>query len=361
MTIDNTSRWENCIAHRGTEAETFLAKFFGERRRSVLLVGGAGFDPRALEVARRLAAASGKRLKAIFLRERRPDPRKAFLEIANHNVQNLLKTVEGARVVDVQIFASDLAVIGGREAARLAGEVDLHSLTDVVVDASALSRGVVFPLVRVLLERVPEVCNLHLVVTHEPKTDEAIVTVGCERPTTIHGFKGTLGQESFANAAVLWLPQLVLGQVSVLRQIYNAIQPSPHDVCPILPFPAVDQRAVDSLLIEYRVELGAWEVDPRDVVYADESDPLDLYRTILRMDSARKRIFQETGGSQIVLSPVGSKVLSFGALMAAIERDFPVIYVEAVDYEIDEHRVGSEAARGEIVHLWLKGEAYATH
>jgi hypothetical protein len=355
------ARWENCIAHRGEEAESFLTKFFGEKRRSILLVGGAGFDPRALEVPRRLAAVAGERVTAIFLRERRPDPRKAFLERADRNVQCLLEAVRGAKVLDIQIFASDLAVIGGREAARLAGQIDFHPLTDVVVDASALSRGVVFPLVRVLLDRAPEACNLHLVVTDEPKTDEAIITVGCERATTVHGFKGTLGQESYANAAVLWLPQLVPGQTSVLGQIYNAIQPSPHDVCPILPFPAADQRAVDSLLVEYRVQLGAWEVDPRDVVYAHESDPLDLYRTILRMDSGRKRIFQETGSSQIVLSPVGSKVLSFGALMAAIERDFPVMYVEAVDYKIDEHSVGSQGGRGEIVHLWLKGEAYATN
>ncbi len=355
------ARWENCIAHRGHEAEVFFEEFFGESRRSLILIAGAGFDPRALQVPEKLVAAAGRRLQAIFLRERRPDPRKSLVERADANVQSLLEIVKGARVVDVPIFASDLAVIGGREAARLAGEIDYRSLTDIVVDASALSRGVFFPLVRVLLEKAPERCNLHLVVTDEPHTDEAIVTVGCERATTIHGFKGMLGQESFANAAVLWLPQLVPGQVGVLRQIYNAIQPSPHDVCPILPFPAVDQRAIDSLLVEYRVELGAWEVDPRDLIYAHESDPLDLYRTILRMDSGRKRIFEEVGGSQIVLSPVGSKLLSFGALMAAIERDFPVMYVEAVDYEIDQARVEVQGDRGEIVHLWLQGEAYAAN
>jgi hypothetical protein len=113
------------------------------------------------------------------------------------------------------------------------------------------------------------------------------------------------------------------------------------------------------LLVEYRVELGAWEVDPRDMIYAHESDPLDLYRTILKMDSGRKRVFEEIGGSQIVLSPVGSKVLSFGALMAAVERDFPIMYVEAIDYKIDECRLAAESDRGELVHLWLHGEAYA--
>ena len=134
---------------------------------------------------------------------------------------------------------------------------------------------------------------------------------------------------------------------------------STDDVCPILPFPASDQRAIDSLLVEYRVELGAWDVDPRDLIYAHESDPLDVYRTIMKMDAGRRRIFEEIGGSQIVPSPVGSKVLSFGALMAAMERDFPVMYVEALDYQVDEARLDRDGDRGEIVHLWLKGEAYA--
>jgi hypothetical protein len=353
------ARWEDCVADRGKDAETFLATFFGQEHRSILLIGGAGFDPRALQVPRKLVTAAAQRLQVSLLRERRPNPRKALLERADANVAKLLDIVPAAKVVDLSIFAPDLAVIGGREAARVAGGIDYKGLTDIVVDASALSRGVVFPVIRVLLDKVPATCNLHLVVTDEPATDEAIVTVACERPTTIHGFKGTLGQESFANAAVLWLPQLVPGQVGVLRQIYNSIQPSPHDVCPILPFPAADQRAVDALLVEYRTELGAWEVDPRDVVYAHEGDPLDLYRTILKMDSGRRRIFQEIGGSQIVLSPVGSKVLSFGALMAAVERDFPVIYVEAIDYQIDEDRLAADADRGEMVHIWLHGEAYA--
>jgi hypothetical protein len=84
-----------------------------------------------------------------------------------------------------------------------------------------------------------------------------------------------------------------------------------------------------------------------------------LYRTILRIDDARKRVFAETGGSQIILSPVGSKALAIGALMAALERDFTVMYVEALSYSVDFSRVVEVRERepAQVVHVWLYGEA----
>jgi len=78
----------------------------------------------------------------------------------------------------------------------------------------------------------------------------------------------------------------------------------------------------------------------------------------MRIDDARKVIFQGRG-SQIVLSPIGSKLLSMGALLAALERDFPVVYVEAVAYKVDFDRLEKTRQEpGSLVHMWLEGEAY---
>ena len=37
----------------------------------------------------------------------------------------------------------------------------------------------------------------------------------------------------------------------------------------------------------------------------------------------------------VILSPLGSKALAAGALMAAMERDFPVAYVESMSYSVN--------------------------
>jgi hypothetical protein len=120
---------------------------------------------------------------------------------------------------------------------------------------------------------------------------------------------------------------------------------------------------VDELIEEFSDELQSeWQVDARDLIFADEHSPLDLYRTILRIDDARRRVFESVGGSQIILSPLGSKALSLGALMAALERDFTILYVESMGYSVDPKLAATTIPSDstELVHIWLHGEAYGT-
>src|SRR5207237_5078860 len=102
---------------------------------------------------------------------------------------------------------------------------------------------------------------------------------------------------------------------------------------------------------------NAWSVDTRNIVYAAEDDPLDLYRTILELDDLRRPVFEEFGGSLLVLSPVGSKIMALGALLAALERDLPVAYLEAVGYNFSDSRPADQPPPF-LVHIWLEGEVY---
>ena len=69
-------RWDPpCIAHRATanEVDGFLAHYFGQPDRNVLLVAGAGFDPRACAVAARLGETATS-VHALLIKEERPNP-----------------------------------------------------------------------------------------------------------------------------------------------------------------------------------------------------------------------------------------------------------------------------------------------
>ncbi len=59
----------------------------------------------------------------------------------------------------------------------------------------------------------------------------------------------------------------------------------------------------------------------------------------------------------LVLSPVGSKVMALGALMAAVERDLPVAHVESIGYEVEKD-VPVEIEQPNLMHIWLEGDAY---
>jgi hypothetical protein len=334
------------------------------------LVAGAGFDPRSTRVCELMAAVAAGRIRGLLLREERPAPQPELVQCAEKNRDRLLGCLSGAQVCPVEVFAADNAVVGGRAAVALVNEMTLEGITDVFVDVSALSIGVAFPLIRHLLRCVEtdadgSARNLHVVVTDEPATDGAITSVPCDLAGAIHGFRGGWGLDSRSRAATLWMPQLSRGKQAVLRQIFQVLRNAQPDtvVCPILPFPSSNPRLPDELLEEYEEEFqDSWQVDARDLVFADEQSPLDLYRTILRIDDARSRVFAEVGGSRIVLSPLGSKAISLGALMAALEQDFTVMYVESIGYAVDFARI--EAVRtsqpSDIVHVWLHGEAYAS-
>jgi hypothetical protein len=225
---------------------------------------------------------------------------------------------------------------------------------------SALSVGVAFPTVRYLHDLAQKQgINLHLLVADEPSTDSQIRSTASESATTVHGFKGSWGKDEHSNAAKLWMPQLSQGKSRILDLIHRRV--APHAVCPILPFPSSIPRLADNLIEHYGSFFqNPWQVDARDIIYASERSPVDLYRTILRIDDARSRVFGETGGSQIILSPVGSKALAIGALMAALERDFTVMYVESLGYAVDFNEVEQVRKReaAQLVHVWLHGEAY---
>ena len=360
MTTDMTQkqRWDPCITHRAADVVTFINEYFSITEREVLLIAGVGFDPRSTVLATRLAEVH-KLTRAIFVQENRPSASEELVERAKSNGQILTKAISNHIVEEVEIFGTDEAVVGGRSIVRVLNRQDLSEPSDVVVDVSALSVGISFPLIRYLLQRIDQgnaQFNLHLFVVHDPELDATIQSVSCDVPSYVHGFKGRATLDNSTRAAKLWLPQLATGRRAALNRIHDFLDP--HDTCPILPFPSTDPRLGDRLAEEYLQELeSVWSVDARDIVYADEADPLDLYRTILRLDDRRKPVFEEVDGSLLILSPLGSKIMAIGALMAALERDLPVAYLESIDYGLD----GSVPAISEtpnLLHIWLEGDVY---
>jgi len=353
-------RWDRAIGFRGAQFVAFGERYFSGDDRRIVLIAGAGFDPRSTRVAVQLAAWASGRLKGVFLREERLISDPILRKLADDHADRIRVAIPDLSETTVAIFdETDLAVVGGRQAARVAQTLSLADVTDVIVDLSALSIGTSFPLVRALLELASSTpFNLHAIVVADAALDATIVPQPAENASAIHGFRGQLGLDSRADAAKLWLPQLAFGRRELLDRVHAEL--APHDTCPILPFPADDPRTGDALVEEYLTLLtDSWGVDTRNIIFAAEDDPLDVYRTILELDDARQPVFDGDGGSLCVISPVGSKVLGLGALMAATERDFPVLHVEAVGFTADEAGLRDYPDdRGTFAHVWLTGDPY---
>ena len=353
LEVEERSRWEPCVAHRSADVDKFVASHFTQPDREIFLVAGAGFDPRSRTLADRLGKANID-VRALFIREKRRGYSQIQLDRAEANAAALIRSIPNAQVRFVDVFALDGSVVGGLNAVRLLSQQNLLCVTDVIVDVSALSAGVSFPIIRFLLSRVR--ANLHVFVVHAPFLDDKISPIVSDKARYVHGFMGRATLSTKSDAARLWLPQLATGMKRPLQLLFDFVRPD--DTCPILPFPAHDPRFGDRLAEEYLAEIeDTWSVDARNIVYGDESDPLDIYRTILRLDKLREPVFAETGGSMLILSPLGSKLMALGAMMAALDRDLPVAYVEAIDYEV-RRTMPETIDQPDLIHLWLKGDVY---
>lgn len=356
--MGNQWRWTPCVAHRGSEVNEFLYSYFAESDRRIFLVAGAGFDPRACAVTIKLADAKTS-VRALLIQEERPNPPPFQLDRASENQRRLVNSLAESQVESVEIFGSDNAVVGGRNVVDALNRQRLEGTTDVVVDMSALSVGTGFPIIRYFVQHISagrEALNLHVFVSHSPRLDAAIRSIASDSPSYVHSFIGRATLSDTADAARLWLPQLASRRRAALERLYGFV--GPHDVCPIMPFPASDPRLGDTLAEEYMEEFeSAWSVDARNIVYAHEEDPLDLYRTILRLDDLRRQVFLKAGGSMLVLSPLGGKAMALGALLAALERNLPIAYLESIGYMIDESSM-AEIEEPNLIHLWLEGDVY---
>lgn len=308
----------------------------------------------------------GRRLSAFFIREERGRSASDLRAAADRNEDGLRALVPDATVAKVPIFADDdMAPMGGRHVGReLQGLGWPQGVTDIVLDLSALSIGVGFPAALYLLgscEKMEEV-DFHLMISPDPALDDRIHGEPADQPMAIHGFAGDAGIDSELQVAGLWLPQLAHGHGPALAKIRGTLNDI-YKVCPVLPFPASDPRRADDLIAEFRTQIAdEWEVDLRDIIYVSERNPLDTYRTIStlkqRYDQAVEGIYEP----RLILSPLGSKVVAVGSMMAAIRHNLTIQYVETLRYEADKlPSFNDPGASDSLVHVWLHGPIYAEY
>lgn len=190
----HTRRWEPCVYHRGSYAESFLRDYLGRQDRRVLLVTGAGFDPRSVRVAPLFPESLRKSTQAILIREERPNPTADLLERAVRHRDQLISTFPLAQEHSIPIFARDNAIIGGREGAKLMSGQSLTGLTDIFIDMSALSIGVAFPIIKHFIDALAAnqelTANLHVIACHNPQIDDTVSSNPADTVAPIHGFRG---------------------------------------------------------------------------------------------------------------------------------------------------------------------------
>ncbi len=368
MTPDQL-RWDIHYMASGDEVGSLWRELKSTRQRRILFICGAGFDPRALAAVsalievgvdivecRLIEFGSGSGLPTeedLSRAERhRSHLKKMFAENSLKPITITTRNPEGRSTGGINISAEF------REAQNYVG------YTDVVVDITALPAELYFPLIGTLLAiwnsssvQSLELGNLHTIVCDNPQVDSMILPEGGDKAELMYGFTGTVQRASIGDPIPIWAPVLGENQGEHLQKI--AEYHRPQVVAPVLPFPARAPRRCDHLLLEYRsLIFETWDVDPSDIILADEQNPFDVYAKLCAFASDYKESLSPIGTTQMIVSSHSSKLHSLGVLLAAWERRFGVTHVQPTGHVVN-GSFGTEHEKGELFDVWLAGEPYA--
>ena len=339
------------------------AQFFNDyitADRKVLCIATLGFNDICLNFPQALAGFP--QVDFLLLIEDRPEVSEILRTAAARNQEVLLKALAHRKVVfeTVEIVASDdTANVAGRRAAQACRKALQENYTDVFIDASSMSRGVCFPVVKYVFEQSkrPGHPSAHVMTAGRNRSTIKAQSTSSDSPQFVHGFQGVMDTHQMDKAIKLWIPQLSENAGTSLSRIQSKL--APDETCPILPFPSWDPRRSDRLLKEFQGPfLDDWNVNLLDVIYAHESNPMDVCATIMRIHRSRTEALSASCKvpSVTVLSPSGSRIGSVGMLLAALEQDLPIMYEESIGYHSSMFSVPelSQAPPEHLWHIWLR-------
>jgi hypothetical protein len=327
---------------------------------------GVGFDPRSLVGLQQFLAMEHAHSPVIGLLDLPPPSGASGLApraLATSNRAAFDQIVGGIEVRNIPYPDVHSRINAGPLVARAVTDTAFVSgIGHLVIDVSSLPSSLYFPVVAAALTSVDRAvegfpAEVQVVACENPMIDSAIVELGVSEASLVGGFRGPLELASEPAGTVIWAP--VLGEQSgpALQAIHSFL--APGDVCPVLPFPARNPRRADNLLLEYQVELlDAFLVTPGNLIYADERNPFDLYRTLSRLQNDYRHALRALEPTTVALSTHSSKLLSLGALLAAYEHGLPIVAAPALDYDLLDVDFTALSASNVVACTWLTGEPY---
>lgn len=317
------------------DVDEFIGHYFPSAGPT-LFIGNVGFSPEVLYFPKHLGALANVDLR--FMHERRPAVPKEIDDLAAARTSELQAVATNPmEVKDVGILADDGAAVGGRNAcAQVQAWLKTKSYTDVVIDATGMSRCTAFPIIKMLFQ-LSKLSGLrvHLLVGDSDNSTGQVRSVSNDRADWMHGFAASSETDEGVDALSLWIVQLSERAGGQLTTMFKQLG-TPEEVCPVLPFPAANPRRADELLFEYRDYWQRdWQETPLSFIRAHESDPMDVFRSIARLHEGRREALMGPGLlSQTILSPLGRRLPGIGMLLAALSYELPIFFLETVGYHV---------------------------
>lgn len=377
----SNNKWNPYIQFRGEEISSFFVAHFKRDSAKLLFILGKGFDVRMnIAIAALLKCSPDVDIKCLLIEfnEGEGSHSHTYKPLVEENIKELSALIPADKIIKKSISllggnGKNKKRIGDKQATTIIKDYnDLASYTDVILDISALPRGVYSSLIGKILSLIENeksnTINFFVSVAENAEIDTKIQEYGADNDLNyLHGFGGGIELNSEIEKPLIWFPVLGENKVVHLNKAFTHVirsQSRPYEICPILPFPAKNLRRVDSLIVEYhKVLFDDLSIEAKNIMYVPEQNPFEAY---IRLNDAIKNYNQSLSplnGCKAVISNFSSKLLSIGAILTAHELQQPIgvgiLNVDSEGYRINNvEELKKLKNQSELFLSWLSGEPY---
>lgn len=379
--MKNNLRWDSYILFKGEdEIQSFWSNHLLSEEKKILYILGKGFDVRMNDGIKHLINCNtSSKVECIIIEfdEGADSSSKHYVINVEENF-NELKNLNGI-TLDTKFIAlwkgqgRNKRRIGDKNAADIFQSYgDIKDYSDIIIDISALPRGVYFSLIGKLLTLIDlnkinncENHNLFVITAENAKIDQQTIDEDIDEELKFSfGFSGDL--ELTSEDPVIWFPILGENKYNQIIKAYNKINPT--EICPLLPFPSKDPRRSDNLIFEYHQLLfDELRIESQNLLYVPEQNPFEVYRNLSYAIINYNKTLSILNGCKAAISTFSSKLLSIGAIITAYEMNsrkidkigVGILNVDSKGYKIEnEQTLKKLKVESELFLAWLTGDPY---
>ncbi len=322
------NKWERRqIITQGNLSEWFKSNYSSDKR--FLYILGMGFDRRMCDgVQKFLQTGIPFTLWKVTFDEGATSPSRDYIGDSNKNKELLesITTNIPSQEKHITFWQNDgrnsryIAEISACKVIKTSSN-ELGTFSDIIFDISALPQSIYLCMLNMLLTCCTKEQNIYIMVNENYTID--LRTEPVEIDEFAHEMQGFSAPTEDLESVLVWYP--ILGEVNspLLKKHYDfLINSSKHidEICPVVPFPAVDVRRSDDILTGYRKELFSdWKIDKKNIIYASETNPLRVRESLYETSMHYKKVLAPLGECKFVFSAITSKLMSIGVFLAAFD------------------------------------------
>lgn len=317
-------RWGESLFIEGSR---HIQEYFKETGR-VMLIIGKGFDPRACTVLESLTKVvvnltvllidyNDKSVKEDMNNESR----------SRENYKHLLELCENLNKIELSVpqYGGSVAkrtLIISESVRNVFNRQLIQNYDYLLTDVSAMPRGVAFSIIKRLMEIKSTNQQISVLVCENSETDDKIRPVSAEESAQyLPGFNTFSMSLEASEDETIWLPVLGMNEEAAFRTIAEYLKPV--EICPVVPFPAIDARRSENILRRYGEAIfRERSVEKRNIIYVPENYPLlvyeKLYDTVRYYEKALHINEESDRAIKYVFSSQSSKLIDVGVLLAVM-------------------------------------------